>query len=79
MSQQLESIGISQQHTLVHEHVEVATSRRVSTKGSCELRKRRTTQTPIHHIGVSFLLESLLRWWQLGECMPALRPFTRCL
>ena len=34
MSQQLESIGISQQHTPVHEHVELAISRRVNTKGS---------------------------------------------
>jgi len=35
MSQQLESIALSQQHTPVHEPVELATGRRVSTMGSC--------------------------------------------
>ena len=35
MTQQLESIPLSQQHTPVHEPVELATGRRVNTKGSC--------------------------------------------
>jgi len=37
MSQQLESIALSQQHTPVHEPVEIVTGRRVSTKGSCAI------------------------------------------
>jgi len=35
MSQQLESMGISQQHTPLHERVELTIVRRVNTKGSC--------------------------------------------
>jgi len=35
MSQQLESTALSQQHTPVHEPIELTTGKRVNTKGSC--------------------------------------------
>jgi len=59
-SQQLESIGISQQHTPVHEHVEVVTGRRVSTKGSCVAEDEEDDTNTNTHIGVSF-------WWRASS------------